>query len=287
MKLIVALALSLIVSEVACAQLPANVFHTAQRIRFLDSNRQDVRKLFAGYESDPDEEGSDTFTAPGVEVNVSYASGECSETAGSNSYSQVWNVKSGKVIKVEIRFDDPVGLAEFTLDTSSLTKDMRDEEEPGDYVQFSKTKGIMFDIGKRGVERIVLFPPASKEKSLCGDNTWGQGFYSSKVWFDGFNLDIVCILRNMPANVDRLELSSTQIETTLDKAISVVTTASDPENDPLTYTYIVSGGRIRGTGYKVTWDLTGVPPGTYTITAGVDDGAGVVGRTITKSITVK
>lgn len=288
MRLIVALALSLIVSGVACAQIPEKVFHTAQKIRHLDSNRQDVRKLFTEYESDLDEDSEDdTFTAPGVEVVVLYASGECSDTAGSHSFSEVWNVKSGKVIKVKIRFDDPVGLAEFTLDTSSLTKEMRDEVEPGDHVQFNKANGIMFDIGERGVERIVLFPPASKETSLCRDNTWGRGFYSSKVWFDEFNLDFTCNLKNLPADVDGLELSTAQVEATLDKTITVVTTASDPENDVLSYTYVVSGGRIRGTGYKVTWDLTGVVAGTYTITAGVDDGLGVVGRTITKSITVK
>lgn len=287
MKLIVALALSLIVSGVASAQLPAKVFSTAQKIRFLDSNRQDARKLFTKYKFDADEGSDDTFTAPGVEVKVSYASGECSETAASNFIGDVWNVKSGKVVKLEIRFDDPVGLAEFTLDTSSLTKEMDDEEDPNDYVMFSKTKGVMFDVGKRGVERIVLFPPASKEKSACRDNAWARGFYSSKVWFDDFNFDIICILENMPANVDRLELSTNQVEATLDKTISVVTTARDPENDPLVYNYIVSGGHIRGKGYKVTWDLRGVAPGTYTITVGVDDGAGIVGRTITKSITVK
>jgi hypothetical protein len=242
--------------------------------------------LFAEYESDLDED-SDTFTAPGVDVEVSYASGECSETAGSARFEEVWNVKSGKAIKVEIRFDDPVGLAEFTLDTSHLTTDKADEEEPADRVEFSKTEGVMFYIGERGVERIALFPPASKEKSLCSGNTWGKGFYASKVWFDEFNLDNVCDWRNMPANVDDLELSTTQIEALSDKTISVITTARDPENDPVTYTYLVSAGHIRGTGYKVVWDLTGVPPGTYTINAGVNDGAGVVGRTITKTITVK
>ena len=66
-----------------------------------------------------------------------------------------------------------------------------------------------------------------------------------------------------------------------------MTTASDPENDVLAYNYYVTGGLIRGTGRSVVWDLTGVPRGIYTITAGVDDGCGICGRTITKSITVR
>jgi hypothetical protein len=67
----------------------------------------------------------------------------------------------------------------------------------------------------------------------------------------------------------------------------VTTTAVDPENDVLTYNYTVSGGRIVGTGANVSWDLTGAAPGTYTITAGVDDGCGVCGQTQTRTITVR
>lgn len=71
-----------------------------------------------------------------------------------------------------------------------------------------------------------------------------------------------------------------------DQMVNVTTTAVDPENDVLTYNYTVSGGRIVGTGANVSWDLTGAQPGTYTITAGVDDSCGVCGQTQTKTITV-
>jgi len=49
---------------------------------------------------------------------------------------------------------------------------------------------------------------------------------------------------------------------------------------------MISGGRIVGTGAKVFWNLNGLLPGTYTITAGVDDGCGVCGKTVTQSLTV-
>jgi hypothetical protein len=71
-----------------------------------------------------------------------------------------------------------------------------------------------------------------------------------------------------------------------DMEVGVTTTAVDPENDVLTYNYTVSGGRIVGQGANVSWDLTGAQPGTYTITAGVDDGCGVCGTTQTRTITV-
>ncbi len=69
-------------------------------------------------------------------------------------------------------------------------------------------------------------------------------------------------------------------------SINVSTTAVDPENDVLTYNYTVSGGRIVGSGANVSWDLSGQPAGTYTITAGVDDGCGLCGKTETKTVTV-
>jgi len=69
-------------------------------------------------------------------------------------------------------------------------------------------------------------------------------------------------------------------------SVSVTTTAVDPENDILTYNYTVSGGRIVGSGANVTWDLSGVAPGSYTITAGVDDGCGLCGQTQTQTVTV-
>lgn len=69
--------------------------------------------------------------------------------------------------------------------------------------------------------------------------------------------------------------------------LGVTTTAVDKENDVLTYNYTVSGGRIVGQGASVQWDVSGMQPGTYTITAAVNDGCGVCGATQTRTITVK
>lgn len=78
----------------------------------------------------------------------------------------------------------------------------------------------------------------------------------------------------------------THVDYSPEMSVRVATIAADPENDVLTYNYTVSGGRIVGAGSKVLWDLNNVMPGTYTITAGVDDGCGVCGKTVTKTITV-
>ncbi len=106
---------------------------------------------------------------------------------------------------------------------------------------------------------------------------------------------------NLPANVDSVTLGASTITLPCapgqvsasggcadgSRTISVATRATDPENDVLTYSYTVSGGRIVGTGANVEWDLSTAQAGTYTITTGVDDGCGVCGRTDTKTITVQ
>jgi len=72
------------------------------------------------------------------------------------------------------------------------------------------------------------------------------------------------------------------------KIVDVLTKANEDEreNDIFAYKYKISAGKIVGEGVKVVWDLSGVEPGAYTITAGVDDGCGDCGQTITMKICV-
>ena len=104
---------------------------------------------------------------------------------------------------------------------------------------------------------------------------------------------------NLPANVSDVALDGTTFvlpcapgmvpvegSCNTDTSVGVKTSAVDPENDVLTYNYNVSGGRVVGQGANVSWDLSGVRPGTYTITSSVDDGCGFCGKTVTKTVTV-
>ncbi len=50
--------------------------------------------------------------------------------------------------------------------------------------------------------------------------------------------------------------------------------ASDPDGDPLTYTWTATGGSIERTGTEVRWNSAGTAPGVYTVTVRVDDGRG-------------
>ncbi|CAN5746909.1 hypothetical protein BH20ACI4_BH20ACI4_09830 [soil metagenome] len=107
-------------------------------------------------------------------------------------------------------------------------------------------------------------------------------------------------INNIPAVVNSVTVSETEVwlpcppgtqsrsgKCSDEMNVNVTTNATDAENDTLVYNYTVSGGRIVGSGANVTWDLSGVRPGTYTVTAGVDDGCGICGETKTTTIEVK
>jgi outer membrane protein OmpA-like peptidoglycan-associated protein len=56
--------------------------------------------------------------------------------------------------------------------------------------------------------------------------------------------------------------------------VAVHVNASDPDNDPLTYSYSATGGAVEGTGPDARWNSTGVGVGSYTVNVRVDDGKG-------------
>jgi outer membrane protein OmpA-like peptidoglycan-associated protein len=56
--------------------------------------------------------------------------------------------------------------------------------------------------------------------------------------------------------------------------VHITTNASDPDGDPLTYTWRANAGQVVGNGAAVDFDTTGLAPGTYSVTVRVDDGRG-------------
>src|SRR5262249_34121764 len=69
------------------------------------------------------------------------------------------------------------------------------------------------------------------------------------------------------ANPDTIQMESGQV-------VTVRATASDPDGDPLTYSWKASGGTVDGTGPEVRWNPGSATPGDYTVSAHVDDGRG-------------
>lgn len=172
-------------------------------------------------------------------------------------------------------------------------RDSFDDEE-----DFTTTTRILCPVGSTGCQPFNVTNrssgiPAGFQPSSDPHGFIVQGFIGRRNVRQGVTF-------NVPANVDSVTVSDAVIwlgcppgqrsrsgKCADDFSANVTTVASDAENDVLTYNYTVNGGRIVGQGANVTWDLTGLRPGTYTITAGVDDGCGFCGQTKTTTIEVR
>ncbi len=125
----------------------------------------------------------------------------------------------------------------------------------------------------------------------------GPFFGPLTVW-RGKRTERVPEIANEPANVTDLILEKQVLYSSCtpgphpecsikDAFIKITTKGEDKEGDILTYAYGVRKGKIVGTGAEVIWDLSGAAPGSYTITAGVNDGCGICGKTATRTVEVK
>jgi OmpA family len=56
--------------------------------------------------------------------------------------------------------------------------------------------------------------------------------------------------------------------------VAINSTASDPDGDPITYSYSASAGQVSGNGPVAQFDSTGLSAGSYTVTGTADDGQG-------------
>jgi outer membrane protein OmpA-like peptidoglycan-associated protein len=61
---------------------------------------------------------------------------------------------------------------------------------------------------------------------------------------------------------------------TVGQVVEITATASDPDNDPLSFSWKPSAGRIDGSGSAVKFQTAGLSPGSYAIAGHVDDGRG-------------
>ncbi len=292
-KIIVFLFFILTVCGSAFAQLRLPELDKAKEIKLLESTREDVKKILAGYENDDsdDEDYKQYFSTKNAEIEITFSSGDCSEDF---SY---WNVSEWIVTKIKITPEDTLKTKDFNF--SNFRKETEDKEFPEFYTYHDEKSGIVFEIDEEEIQKIILYPPKSKNNLLCSNEKTLKVHSNQKRIVDLILEEPVCILINRHADVTDLILSAGEITigcnnpaknekcTNSKTKISVNTKAVDPENDVLTYNYDISGGKIIGQGAQVIWDLSGVKAGTYTITASVDDGCGICGTTVTKTVVIK
>jgi hypothetical protein len=140
---------------------------------------------------------------------------------------------------------------------------------------------------------LIVVPGTSRAATVAGQplgftpSSDPHGF-GAQFWVGHRNSREPAILPNQPpvaslaASVATItlpcppETTSSTCPTAASTTVGLTTTASDPDGDTLLYTYTVTGGRVTGEGTNVSWDLSGVGPGTYTASVEVDDGCGCI-----------
>lgn len=268
-----------------------------KNLKLLESNRDEVRKLLADYhksENSKDFEHKDTFYTGDASFEFSYSKGKCQFDDSDEYESAEWNVQRVKISPVN--FINPI---EFGINLNKYKKEKMYKNNPNVYIYYDKDLGISFEVVQDEISEINLFP-SPKYNSLMCDKEQAKILSSTDSIFTEKLEDRIYNI-NSPASVEKIYLSQNEVVLDCNSAdanesrpcldnfqkINVFTKTINPQGDVLTYVYTVSGGNIIGRGEKVIWDLSGVKPGTYTITAAVDDGCGFCGQTKTKTVVVK
>lgn len=283
----------------ASAQSFIDDFNKIRQIKLLESNRNDASKILTGFKLEDEDEDepiySEIFSTKYSEGEIEYSRGDCSVEGDE------WNIPAGKVKQIKISPKKPISFAKFNLDFSSFTKEKSLFGNENELIFHNKNLGIAFYVEEDEITSIYLFPSNSYYSLLCENKEAEiiKEFYSTESFYGNYKPEDNRGTENYVPLITDLILSKTEIIIGCDKKrnkencltdnleISVNTITSDDENDALTYKYFVSVGKIIGEGSKVIWDLTGVKPGTYTITATIDYGCGLCEEPKTKTVIIK
>jgi hypothetical protein len=269
-------------------QSPSRWLNHIRQIKLLESTRSDAKRILSEYETTDNDAHYQEFSNDAVRIEMTYATGTCSDDSDDEDASEVWNAREWTVTRIEISPEEPIRLKDLGLDLTKFKTERRWPDSPESLVFHDKVLGLALKSTENGIETLIFFPSRDKSARLCRNSMAAKAFYIRKGWFSQARpYDFACQLMNQHANVEEVNLSAVEIGAMSTAPISVSVIARDPENDVLSYNYKVSAGKIIGQGSDVEWDLTGVVPGTYSITVGVDDGAGIIGHTITKTVVVK
>ncbi len=254
----------------AFPQTPAEVIADLRKTPFLEASSEYAEALFrrssAFIQGNP--ASHQTFIRENDNILVQYSTTDCSQE------HVMWNAPRGTITQLSYFPKERIMLPDLSLDLTGFDRQNIDPQNQSIYVLFNKAKGIAIHLRRRVVTAIIIFPDSSFSARLCQTDDV-QAYYKARRW-SFYPIDKRTIVDyNLFPTVNNISIVPVVGK---DGKFSVLTEASDPENDPLTYVYKVEAGEIVGSGKNVIWDLTGVPKGKYEIIAAVDDGCGLCGK---------
>ena len=254
------------------------VLNKIKDIRLLVSKREDVSRLMTDHAEFRHSPGKNRewFSLENDNIEFTYSSGECTEEG------EEWKVPSDVVTSITIEPKDRLTRESLGLDFATFRKQRTDPQRKRVYVLHNKSRGIAVGVFGERIDALYLFPGSDSHSSLC-DKPEVRAYYKSKSWTREPIPKKLIIDYNSPAHVVGLSIIP---EEGSSRRFVVLVDSEDPENDILTYRYSISVGTIIGDGRKVVWDLTEAPPGTYKLTAGVDDGCGICGKYISGTVII-
>ena len=108
---------------------------------------------------------------------------------------------------------------------------------------------------------------------------WPPGSYTVRVRVDDgrggtANCSVGIRVDPRPIRPPTLSCSADRSSIVVGEHAQITATASNPDNDPLTYSWRTNGGQIIGSGSSVSFDSSGLAPNRYTVIGHVDDGRG-------------
>lgn len=280
--LCITFALVLVAVCPAIAQTLSEDLNKAKSLILLEATRSEVNDMFS--DGSPFIFG-DSYSRENAYIIFDYSSGKCTTEEEFGVGANDWNIAENKVVGITIRPKDRVTIeqVENEIGKVKLRKENSYRGIKGHFIFHNKKEGIAVTVTGGFVNSIILFPSSAFDSQLCEDDKIRK-YYSHSKWQRDPQPKYVCVLTNLAADIVDLELAGVEENY---RKINITAKAIDPENDVLTYVYKVSGGKIIGTGANVTWDLSVVETGYYTITAAADDGCGVCGKFLTRTILVR
>lgn len=305
-KVISLIVFVLAMSVSAAAQEVVSTLEKIREIKLLESSRDDVRRIFVGYEfknyniSDYRE----WIKTKGIEIEFAYSEGNCKNKEDDDDY----DVSEWKVSYIQISLHKPIELKElekvlegFGAKISAYRREKLYINDDDIYVRHNKVLGIGLEVVKDSVREIFFIAPRKYYPLIC-DKKIAKRRLSTKSFFTlpikerklitderGFLGVGYLELSGVHLTADCVQANTVENYTCPDDGgglIEVKAESNYPTDYSFVFQYETSGGKIIGTGKKVVWDLSGAKPGTYIITARIDDGCGICGPTVTKTVTI-